>query len=60
MFFSKSASNERVLPPGVVDFDAQNMDDPSQASEYAMETFQYYKNREVRDTSIVVAGIGHD
>lgn len=42
----KSASNERVLPLGVVDFDAQNMDDPSQASEYAMETFQYYKNRE--------------
>ncbi|TRY67585.1 hypothetical protein TCAL_08045 [Tigriopus californicus] len=42
----KSSSDERVLPPGVVDFDAQNMDDPSQASEYAMETFQYYRNRE--------------
>jgi hypothetical protein len=38
----------RTLPPNVVDFDAQNADDPNQVSEYVNETFQYYKNREVR------------
>ena len=28
------------------DFDRENAEDPQQHSEYAMETFQYYKNRE--------------
>ena len=31
---------------GVEDFDRENAEDPQQHSEYAMETFQYYKNRE--------------
>ena len=34
----------RKLPPeGVADFDLETMGDPQQHSEYAMETFQYYK-----------------
>lgn len=37
----------RKLPPeGVADFDLETMGDPQQHSEYAMETFQYYKDRE--------------
>jgi len=37
----------RVTPPaGVVDFDQETYGDPQQHSEYAMEVFQYYKNRE--------------
>jgi len=35
-----------VMPEGVEDFDRENAEDPQQHSEYAMETFQYYKNRE--------------
>jgi len=35
-----------VMPEGVEDFDRENGEDPQQHSEYAMETFQYYKNRE--------------
>ena len=38
---------ERSLPPdGVPDFDGETWGDPQQHSEYAMETFQYYKKRE--------------
>jgi len=38
---------ERQTPPeGVVDFDLENMADPHQHSQYAMETFRYYKERE--------------
>jgi len=38
---------ERSLPPdGVPDFDGETWGDPQQHSEYAMETFQYYKQRE--------------
>lgn len=37
----------RVLPPqGVPDFDGETLGDPMQHSEYVMETFQYYKDRE--------------
>eukprot|EP00088_Acartia_fossae_P012346 TRINITY_DN1635_c1_g1_i14.p1 TRINITY_DN1635_c1_g1~~TRINITY_DN1635_c1_g1_i14.p1 ORF type:complete len:422 (-),score=118.39 TRINITY_DN1635_c1_g1_i14:977-2242(-) len=36
-----------ILPPGVDDFDLLNKNDPIQHSEYAAETFQYYKNREM-------------
>jgi len=37
----------RVVPPeGVPDFDGETLGDPMQHSEYVMETFQYYKNRE--------------
>lgn len=35
-----------TLPEGVIDFDAETGDDPQQHGEYAMQTFQYYKNRE--------------
>lgn len=33
-------------PPGVVDFDKENWDDPFQVSHYAMDTFNYMKSRE--------------
>lgn len=37
----------RLTPPeGVEDFDLENMEDPQQHSEYVMETFKYYKDRE--------------
>lgn len=36
-----------VPPPGVEDFDLENWNDPSQCSEYAMDIFYYYKQREV-------------
>jgi len=40
-------SPPRKTPPeGVVDFDLETKGDPSQHSEYAMQTFQYYKDRE--------------
>lgn len=39
----------RVLPPeGVPDFDGETLGDPMQHSDYVMETFQYYKNREAQ------------
>jgi len=38
---------ERQTPPeGIIDFDLENMSDPHQHSQYAMETFKYYKARE--------------
>ena len=33
-------------PPGVVDFDKENWDDPFQVSHYAMDIFTYLKRRE--------------
>merc|ERR1719325_363483 len=37
----------RTIPPeGVDDFDGETPGDPEQHSDYAMETFQYYKDRE--------------
>eukprot|EP00088_Acartia_fossae_P009310 TRINITY_DN14499_c0_g1_i1.p1 TRINITY_DN14499_c0_g1~~TRINITY_DN14499_c0_g1_i1.p1 ORF type:complete len:446 (-),score=80.64 TRINITY_DN14499_c0_g1_i1:149-1486(-) len=33
-------------PSGVIDFDLETKGDPAQHAEYALETFQYYKNRE--------------
>lgn len=37
----------RSIPPeGVQDFDLESLSDPQQHSEYALETFQYYKDRE--------------
>ncbi len=52
-FFSEPIPAEidterRGPPPGVVDFDAANADDHNQVSDYVMDVFQYYKNREVR------------
>ena len=41
----KTSSNNHA-GPGVEDFDRENAGDPQQHSDYAMETFQYYKNRE--------------
>jgi len=35
-------------PPGVIDFDLETKKDPIQHSEYAMETFHYYKSREAQ------------
>jgi len=53
---SDSSAEEKVVeipvearrspPEGVEDFDLQTEGDPQQHSEYAMETFQYYRNRE--------------
>lgn len=34
------------VPEGVIDFDRENWDDPVQVSEYAMEIFNYLKERE--------------
>lgn len=34
------------VPDGVIDFDRENWDDPVQVSEYAMEIFNYLKERE--------------
>jgi len=42
-------SPPRPIPPeGIEDFDLENIADPQQHSEYAMETFQYYKDREAK------------
>jgi len=38
----------RVIPEGVEDFDLENIGDPLQHAEYAMETFKYYKTREAK------------
>jgi len=35
-----------VPPPGVEDFDKENWADPNNCSEYAMDIFNYYKQRE--------------
>ena len=38
---------KRTVPPeGVIDFDGESLGDPNQHSDYVMETFQYYKDRE--------------
>ncbi|XP_049851612.1 G2/mitotic-specific cyclin-B3 isoform X1 [Schistocerca gregaria] len=39
---------EPLPPPGVEDFDAENMSDPVQVSEYAMDIFSYLKEREAK------------
>ena len=43
---SKKTPSNNHAGPGVEDFDRENAGDPQQHSDYAMETFQYYKNRE--------------
>jgi G2/mitotic-specific cyclin-B3 len=42
----KSKSPSRRLPPGVEDFDKENWNDPFQVSHYAMNIFDYLKQRE--------------
>lgn len=37
---------KRILPPGVDDFDKENWNDPYQVSHYAMDIFEYLKQRE--------------
>jgi len=44
--FEVKEAPRKVPPKGVLDFDLETLGDPQQHSEYAMETFQYYKERE--------------
>lgn len=39
-------SDPPTVPEGVIDFDRENWDDPLQASHYAMDIFNYLKERE--------------
>ena len=41
--FEVKEAPRKVPPKGVLDFDLETLGDPQQHSEYAMETFQYYK-----------------
>lgn len=43
---SKHISDSPLVPVGVEDFDKENMNDPIQVSNYAMEIFEYMKRRE--------------
>ncbi|KAG4067064.1 hypothetical protein HA402_000055 [Bradysia odoriphaga] len=46
---SDSSTNVNVVrkpPPGVIDFDQQNPNDPYEVSEYTMDIFTYLKDRE--------------
>ena len=45
-FKAQNTHSNNHAGPGVEDFDRENAGDPQQHSDYAMETFQYYKNRE--------------
>lgn len=50
-----AASVEIVkLPEGVYDFDATVKDDPHQGTTYVVDTFNYYRNREVRTTAKIL------
>lgn len=42
----KITSDPPEVPEGVIDFDRENWDDPMQASHYAMDIFNYLKERE--------------
>lgn len=44
--FEVKEAPRKVPPKGVLDFDLETLGDPQQHSEYAMETFHYYKERE--------------
>ena len=46
----KPGPQERVLPPGVKDIDAEDDDNPQLCSEYATETFVYLKQLEKQYT----------
>lgn len=43
----RPASGPPKVPPGVIDFDRENWDDPIQVSHYTMDIFNYLKSREV-------------
>lgn len=40
------SSGPLPVPDGVIDFDRENWDDPTQVSDYALEIFDYLKTRE--------------
>jgi len=42
-----SPPQKYTVPEGVIDFDLETKGDPAQHAEYAMDTFQYYKQREI-------------
>ena len=44
-----SAPVVEAIPEGVYDFDASVKDDPHQGTTYVVDTFNYYKNREVNN-----------
>lgn len=44
--FEPMTSDPPAVPDGVIDFDRENWDDPMQASHYAMDIFNYLKERE--------------
>lgn len=44
--FQPMTSDPPPVPDGVIDFDRENWDDPLQASQYAMDIFNYLKERE--------------
>jgi len=44
--FQVKVEPRKTPPEGVLDFDLETLGDPQQHSEYAMETFEYYKSRE--------------
>lgn len=44
--FQPMTSDPPAVPDGVIDFDRENWDDPLQASHYAMDIFNYLKERE--------------
>jgi len=44
--FEVKVEPRKTPPEGVLDFDLETLGDPQQHSEYAMETFEYYKSRE--------------
>lgn len=44
--FQPMTSDPPPVPDGVIDFDRENWDDPLQASQYAMDIFNYLKGRE--------------
>uniref|UniRef100_A0A6I8SGR4 Cyclin B3 n=1 Tax=Xenopus tropicalis TaxID=8364 RepID=A0A6I8SGR4_XENTR len=43
---AKEIPEEKVLPPGVEDIDQDSLDDPFSNSEYAMDIFNYMRDRE--------------
>lgn len=44
----KITSGPLPVPNGVIDFDRENWDDPVQVSDYAMDIFNYLKERETK------------
>jgi G2/mitotic-specific cyclin 2 len=47
----EDSSEKHVLPPGVIDLDGQEAEDPMMVSEYVVEIFDYMKKLEVSHLS---------